>query len=140
MTTWQKNLLQKKLLEINKHIEHRKWVTSIYEWLLKKRSIQTVKHPEHCEPIFLRYPLLAKDKKRVLEEAKKRKIEIGDWFVSPLHPIEKGLSPWGYQKGMCSIAESVSSRIINLPTHTKIDKRYIKKLEGFMDEMQPFIG
>ena len=38
------------------------------------------------EPIYLRYPLIVKNKQKALESARKNRIEIGDWFVSPVHP------------------------------------------------------
>jgi len=62
---------------------------------------------EYYEPVYLRYPLLVRDKKKVLEEARRRKIELGDWFVSPLHPNLTGWEKIGYRKGTCPIAEDL---------------------------------
>jgi len=36
--------------------------------------------------IYLKFPLLVKDRKKFFKEAEKEKIELGDWFVSPIHP------------------------------------------------------
>lgn len=123
MSPWQRNLLEKELAKIHKYIEHRKEITSLYEELLKKKGIKTIKLPEHYNPVFLRYPVLVKDKIKVLEDAKKKRMEIGDWFVSPVHPNLTGWEKAGYQKGMCPIAEDVCERVINLPTHSRIGER-----------------
>lgn len=136
MASSQKKILERRLKDIYNIIEHRRWVTLQYERLLQNIGMIPLKLDEGYDPIFLRYPLLVKDKKRLLEEAKKNRIEIGDWFVSPLHPIEGDLSLWGYDKGICPVAESISRKILNLPVHKKINEDYILKLHRFLEKMK----
>lgn len=136
MSQWQRNLHEKKLTEIIQIIDHRKWITSLYESLLGKRDIKTVKLPEDYEPIFLRYPILVKNKRKLLDGAKKKNIEIGDWFLSPVHP---NLTEWeraGYRKGMCPSAEEVCEHIINLPTHQKIGEKEVDRIVEFIASKQ----
>ncbi len=135
MSQWQQNLLKKKFIDINKIIDHRKWVASLYENLLTQKGIKAIRLTEDYEPVFLRYPVLVKNKKEVLAEAKKRRIEIGDWFLSPIHP---NLSRWekvGYQKGMCPIAERTCDHIINLPVHDKIGVKEIDRIVDFIGNL-----
>lgn len=134
MSEWQRNLLEKKLKEIDKIIEHRKWVVSLYERHLPQLGIETIKVSEYAEPIFLRYPVLVKDKQKLLDKAKKERIEIGNWFVSPVHPNISNWEKANYIKGMCQISEDICKHIINLPTHTKIQKKEIDKIIGFLEK------
>jgi dTDP-4-amino-4,6-dideoxygalactose transaminase len=132
MSDWQRNLLEKKLKEIDRIIEHRRWVVSSYEKYLPEIGIKPVKLPAYIEPIFLRYPILVEDKGKILQEAKRQRIELGDWFLSPLHPNFTGWEKVGYKKGMCPVAEEICNKVVNLPTHTKIDEREIQRITKFL--------
>lgn len=132
MAQWQKDLLEKKLMKIKKIIDHRIYITSLYENLLKQKDMKTVTLSEDYEPVFLRYPILVKDKRKVLSEAEKKHIEIGDWFLSPVHPNLTGWEKAGYQKGMCPNAEKICEHIINLPTHQKIGEKEVEKIVEFI--------
>lgn len=128
MSKWQKKLLYRKFIEIEKNTEHRQWITDIYENIIGQNGIAKGKFSRQNETTLLRYPLLCRDKERVMKEAKKNRIEIGDWFVSPIHP---NLTHWEkayYRKGSCSVAEKVCKHIINLPTHSKIGENEAEKI------------
>ncbi|ADR19703.1 DegT/DnrJ/EryC1/StrS family aminotransferase [Calditerrivibrio nitroreducens] len=126
----QERLLFKKLLNKKEIISHRKKITSIYrEYFLNEYD--KLKN-DNTEIIFLRFPLLVRDKKGILAKAKRFKIELGDWFLSPLHPNLTGWEKVFYQKGECPIAEDISERIINLPTHDKIDEKEAKRIAEFV--------
>ncbi len=133
MSGWQKGLLERKLKGIQKITDHRIWVTSLYEEKLKKKGIRTVELPDHYRPVFLRYPVIVRNKAKVLEEARKKRIEIGDWFVSPVHPNLEGWDRVFYEKGMCPIAENICRHVINLPTHQLIGVKEIEKIIGLLD-------
>jgi perosamine synthetase len=134
MSEWQKNLLEKKLGGIQRIIDHRIWITSLYEKMLRKRGIKTVELPEYYRTVFLRYPVLVKDKAKVLKEARRNRIEIGDWFLSPVHPNLGGWDKIGYQEGMCPIAENMCRHVINLPTHMKISEKEAERIVEFISK------
>ena len=75
---------------------------------------------------------MVKDRKKIFKEAEKEKIELGDWFVSPIHPITKNLEYWHYKYGENPIAEKISQHIVNLPTHTKITEDYVARIAKFL--------
>jgi dTDP-4-amino-4,6-dideoxygalactose transaminase len=134
MSSWQINLLQEKLRKINKCVEHRKWITSTYEALLNEKGIKTLKLQDGHEPVFLRYPLLVNDKDKVLEEAHKKRMEIGDWYIAP---VNLNLERWklvGYEKGTCPIAEGICQHVINLPTNGKVDEGEAMRIVRFLVE------
>jgi perosamine synthetase len=134
MSKWHRDLLENQMLHLTQLTHHRKFISTLYEDLLGKKGIKTVTLPEEYEPVFLRYPLLVRDKSKVLAEAKKRHIEIGDWFVSPIHPNLEGWEKAGYQKGSCPVAEKICNHIINLPTHKNINEEEAIRIIDFLSK------
>jgi perosamine synthetase len=132
MSQWQRNLLEMKVGQIDQMIDHRRWVTSLYEKQLKEVGLKTINLPEKHEPVFLRYPLLIRDKERTLREARQKRLEIGDWFVSPVHPNLYGWDKVGYRSGMCPVAEDICRHVINLPTHRGINEEEASKIAEFV--------
>lgn len=49
-------------------------------------------------------------------QARGRRLETGDWFVSPLHPLHDNREQFGYRQGTCPVAEALCERVVNLPT------------------------
>lgn len=128
MTRWQNAVLQEKLKRISSVINHRKWVASRYEDELRKRHFKIPTVPSFLEPVYLRYPIQVNDKTRLLLDARGKRLEIGDWFLSPVHPI---LGMWdrvGYKTGMCPKSEAVCHSVVDLPTHEGINEREIEKI------------
>ena len=133
MSKWQENTIKEKLNNISASIEHRNWVVCQYERILSEVGISSVKVPRYSDVVFLRYPMLVKNKDRVLELAKKNRIEMGDWFLSPVHPNVSGWENISYKSGMCPKAEEMCQHVINLPTHTRIRKADIEKIGSFVN-------
>ena len=79
---------------------------------------------------------MVKDRKKFFKEAEKEKIELGDWFISPIHPMQKNFELWHYKYGENPVAEFASSHIVNLPTHEGIDEgideNYVDKIYNFL--------
>ena len=72
---------------------------------------------------FLKYPLLVNQREEFMRLAEKNQIEMGDWFISPLHPVEGDLSPWKLDREKFPVANYISSHVVNLPTTpTDLDK------------------
>ena len=109
MSRWQKSILLRKLQDFDRHIEHRKWVVSMYEKYLENFEIDVAVLSKCHDPVFLRYPVVLKrhDKQVVLQHARRAGIELGDWFLSPVHPNCNTWGSVGYERGMCPIAECV---------------------------------
>ena len=105
-----KFLKKRALLEMErfeKNLNHRLRIANKYDEIFDTLGLEKPFRPGYAFHTFLRYSFLVADKQSFLRKAEEDRIEAGDWFLSPLHPIEKDLSPWGYEKGMCPVAESV---------------------------------
>lgn len=137
MSEFHKNLLIKKLKNWDKEEEHRIWVANKYEEFLRTTSITRPILDKNYEPVYLRYPILAKNKDKVLEEAQKRKIELGDWYISPVHPLTgEDLEFVKYKQGECPVAEEICRKVITLPIHRKINDKEVKRITEFLQEME----
>jgi dTDP-4-amino-4,6-dideoxygalactose transaminase len=64
--------------------------------------------------------------------AEKEKIELGDWFLSPIHPITRDFELWHYKWGEKPVAEKISRHIVNLPTHSQVTEDYVDKIARFL--------
>jgi perosamine synthetase len=135
MSDWQGTLLLKKLENMDKLIEHRKRIISMYEDRLNQMDIEILELPNYYDPVFLRYPLLVENKSETLMEAKRSHVELGDWFVSPLHPNLNGWEKIEYRKGMCPTAEQICGHIINLPVHMRITEKQIDKILSVIERV-----
>lgn len=87
-----------------------------YTLFLKSNNKIFVEESEFNNHLFLKYPLIVKDRQKFFEKAKKYNIILGDWFLSPLHPVQTDLSPWYFYRAHFPVADAISSQIVNLPT------------------------
>ncbi|MFH1574840.1 MAG: DegT/DnrJ/EryC1/StrS family aminotransferase [Acidobacteriota bacterium] len=81
----------------------------------------------------LRFPVLVRDRELFLRESRRMRLEIGDWFNSPLHPSECRSECFGYRPGACPIAETTSRHVINLPTHTRVDDKTVDRVMDYLE-------
>lgn len=120
------------LKKLDKILEHRKKIADLYKNILVQLNIQPPYEPKYAEHTFLKFPLLVKDRSEFFKLAEKEKIELGDWFVSPIHPIIKNLQYWHYDWGKNPIAEKISQHVVNLPTHLKVTENYMDRIAQFL--------
>jgi len=126
---------QRGLKELNNFktiFQHRKKIASHYDKLLCVLGIETPHVPPYAEHGYLKYPLLVKDRKALFTKAMESRIELGDWFLSPIHPVNSNYEYWNYHWGENPVAEKISQHVINLPTHLGVDNDYIEKIEKFL--------
>ncbi|MFA5178392.1 MAG: aminotransferase class V-fold PLP-dependent enzyme [Candidatus Paceibacterota bacterium] len=80
-------------------------------------------------PIYLKYPLLTKNSKNIMEKMKKNNIYLNDgWRDSAIMPPMTNLEKMIYLAGSCSLSESIVKEIIYLPTHINISLAQAKKI------------
>jgi len=125
MSSLQIRMFQKRLMELEAKMEERKIAWDLYDNFFREKGIKTLPQIKKKGHAMLRYPIRVNNKKKVLDLAKRQKIPIGDWFVSPLHPVIGNLEPWGYKYGMCPQAEKACKEVINLFTDRALS---LKKL------------
>jgi perosamine synthetase len=83
--------------------------------------------------LFLKYPILVKDRELFFINARENKIILGDWFISPLYPIKENLCLWFYDEDLYNNSVEASKKMLNLPTDIKDNKRVIRFLKDNLD-------
>jgi dTDP-4-amino-4,6-dideoxygalactose transaminase len=105
----------------------------VQDWLTSQGK--TTLPAEHlAQHAFLKYPMLVKDRELFLQQAEKEKIPLGDWFISPLHPVLDSLEPWGLEVSNVPNAVYISKHIVNLPLEIPVP-RLINFLELYKNEI-----
>ncbi|MCK5720360.1 MAG: aminotransferase class I/II-fold pyridoxal phosphate-dependent enzyme [Thiomargarita sp.] len=111
------------LKNLTKLMQVRKQNAKIYSNLLQKLGKIYVNQNLFDNHGFLKYPILVKDRDSFLKLAEKNRIELGDWFISPLHPVIGDLTAWQFDKKSFPVATFIAQHIVNLPTTpTNINK------------------
>jgi perosamine synthetase len=118
MSRFQERLLARRMVETETIPRGRRRLAALYERELADAGISLPRIPPNSSAVFLRYPILVRNKRDFLQKARERRLEVGDWFVSPLHPLEDNWEQFGYRQGTCPVAEALCERVVNLPTLT----------------------
>ena len=114
---------------INEFNNHRIKIANLYKKDLENNlKIILPETTSESKDIFLWYTIQVENKKELIKKAQKKHIILGDWFPQVIGPAEVNLEKSGYQKGDCPIAEKVSSRCVNLPTHYRINEKDAEKV------------
>jgi dTDP-4-amino-4,6-dideoxygalactose transaminase len=106
----------KALREIEEKISVRRNNAMQYTNYLATQGKNHVKTTYHNNHSFLTYPILVKDRFAFQQAAERCKIQLGDWFTSPLHPIAGNLDRWKFQIDNYPVAKFASEHVVNLPT------------------------
>ncbi|MFZ2324242.1 MAG: DegT/DnrJ/EryC1/StrS aminotransferase family protein [Ignavibacteriaceae bacterium] len=122
-----------KLKKIDKVNQIRKKNAEDYTKFLKSNNKAFVDEGLFNNHLFLKYPLLVKDREKIFKSAKKSNITLGDWFLSPLHPIKGNLLLWNFDKNLFPVASRISEKIVNLPTEILDNKKVINFLKQNID-------
>lgn len=102
------------------------------EEALADRGLPAAHVPPGCDPVWLRYPLRVGNKQALLAAARRARIELGDWFLSPVHPNLAGWEAAAYRPGSCPEAERAARQVVNLPTHDRLDQAEIRRIVAFV--------
>ena len=72
------------------------------------------------------------NKTELLAAAKRERVRLGDWFLSPIHPNLERWELAGYAPGTCPVAEALSRRVVNIPTDGGLSPREIRRTVDFL--------
>lgn len=132
MSPWQERKLREELRRSEALDDHRQRIAALYDRLLRERGIQPFTPTPEMDCVLVRYPVRVPDKPGLLGAAQKRRLEIGDWFISPIHPKQDDWVECGYLPGSCPNAEDAARHVINLPTHDHINPSEAERIVEFI--------
>ncbi|MCD4683513.1 MAG: DegT/DnrJ/EryC1/StrS family aminotransferase [Bacteroidales bacterium] len=113
----------------------RKENATIYSEFLNKNNKYHVASELFNDHSFLKYPILVRDQNKFDDLARKVKIELGDWFCSPLYPVKNNWEKWDLNAESVPNALYLSKHIENLPTDTDNSFNVIEFLKSNIDEL-----
>ncbi len=114
-------ILINQLGELEEIIKHQKKIAGLYDSLLDHKKINLpLKAKADC--VYLRYPVLTENPKKLARLAKQQGIILGDWYQTPIAPADIMFEPTGYRPGACPKAEALAGQSINLPTDRQISE------------------
>ncbi len=129
-------MLIDQLAEVDEVNQHRQKITAIYDKLLKIKSpcLPAGRRQGEKDCIYLRYPFLVNQPKKLHQLAKQRGIILGNWYDSVIAPADIDLAATGYMIGSCPNAELLSSQSINLPTDRHITEKDAQKVAAVINQ------
>ncbi|MEW5956399.1 MAG: DegT/DnrJ/EryC1/StrS family aminotransferase [Chloroflexota bacterium] len=119
---------QRSLAGLAQKVAQRQAAISRYDEFLAVTSLKPPYRPAYAEHAMLRYAVRVPDKEHFLARARDLHIPVGDWFVSPLHPVTGDLNQWGYQAGQCPAAEQACREVVNLLTDRPLSQQQLEVL------------
>ena len=125
----------KSLDKLPQVLKKRKENAKIFTDFLKENNKYHVKEFLHKDHSFLKYPIFVKSRTIFEEVAQNEKIQLDNWFCSPIHPVEKNFKLWDIEIDKIPLAYKVSMQVINLDTDSKHPERIIEFLENNLDEI-----
>ena len=132
LSPWQAEIGSQRIGNLAHDVVSRQSIAARYTAFLSAHDRTSAAEPPDVTHSFLRYPLRVRERAAFVAAAERQGIDLGDWFVSPLHPITTGLDRWGYRAGTAPIAEAVCSEIVNLPTEPKLSERDVERVLAFL--------
>lgn len=123
----------KVLKNVDKLNKLRKRNAADYTYLLKSKNKIYVSEELFGNHLFLKYPLIVKDRELFFKLALKEKIILGDWFLSPLHPVKKNFHLWDMNIDAFPVAKIISQKIVNLPTDIEDNSKVIEFINNNLE-------
>jgi perosamine synthetase len=116
MSPFQAALGAQRLKRLRETVLRRRATAHRYSEWLTTHGRMAAHEPSWATHAFLRYPLRVREREVFVKAARRRGLELGDWFHTPLYPVTGDLTPWGIHAGSHPVAERVMAEIVNLPT------------------------
>ncbi len=124
----QSSLLKREIQNLEINSAHRRHVAGEYRERIKRDGITHFDIPPGVEPVFGRYPLLVDDKPNWIDGARDAKVELADFYNTPVHPLRGDvLRRVGYEPGSCPNAEWISDHVLSMPTGSRVTASQIER-------------
>lgn len=125
----------KGLKKLENLLETRRANAMLFNEFLKQNEKTYINEDLYANHSFLKFPILVKDRELFKTKAEKSSINLGDWFVSMIHPISKDFPVWELDVNEFPNAKEVSKKILNLDTDTKQPEKVIAFLKENLNEI-----
>jgi perosamine synthetase len=131
MAPFQETLGERLLDTVPARNAHADTLAARYDALLQPAGWETPPRPPGTT--LLRYPIRVANKARLLEGARRARVELGSWFDTPLHPVALDMhARFDYVVGQCPHAERTARQIVNLPLHPRVSTAEADRTAQFL--------
>jgi dTDP-4-amino-4,6-dideoxygalactose transaminase len=113
-------------------VARRQAIAHRYSGWLSEHGRTAAEEPADSEHAFLRYPLRVNDRSRFRAAAERVGVDLGDWFVSPIHPLTEGLERWAFLPGSAPHAERAAREMVNLPIDASLGEHDVERVLAFL--------
>jgi perosamine synthetase len=119
-------------------IARRRAVADAYRTGIRNPHVRHAEVRAGMNPVFARYPLIVDHKSELMDAARKARIELADFYATPVHPFRgANLAQVYYEVGTCPNAETASRTVVSLPTSSRVSDRTIARVLRFFNEWRP---
>lgn len=125
LDTIQAAILRVKLTYLDAWTKKRRNLAQLYNHLLEGISVITPVEIPESQPCYHLYVVRVKNRDKLLDYLKEKKIICGLHYPIPLH-LQPSLKELGYKKGDFPIAEKYAKEIISLPMFPELTKKEVE--------------
>lgn len=131
MSPIQEWLLKKRTADLAEQVRRRR-LKDEYDSELESAGVRPLELPAKADPVLACYPLRVEEKQEVLELARRRWIELGDWYRNPVDHPTSNLEIFGYRAGACPIGECAARQVVTLPMHRHMTHSRVRRAVSFV--------
>ncbi|MBI4039561.1 DegT/DnrJ/EryC1/StrS family aminotransferase [Candidatus Daviesbacteria bacterium] len=132
---WYCYLIKLQMEHLDMNLKHRREIARIYTRYLDKKMLSSALISQINNSTHVRFPILVDKRDSLITYLTKRGIHLADiWYDAPIAP-GKYLQMTNYQS-QCPVAEKISSRIVNLPTHGYVSGKYARRITNLINQWQ----
>jgi dTDP-4-amino-4,6-dideoxygalactose transaminase len=132
MSVFQEWLLERRLARTELQARRRK-LKAVFDRELERAGLPRLNVPDYADPVLMRYPVRVRNKVQLLAEARRRRIELGDWYKNPVQTSnDSDVEYFGYRWGMCPEGERAAAEVVNLPMHSRVTEKTAHKVVEFI--------
>ncbi|HDS11590.1 MAG TPA: hypothetical protein ENN77_01650, partial [Candidatus Wirthbacteria bacterium] len=95
----------------------RRSVAARYRAELQLDGAEHLLESENTRPIYMRYNLLTRQARQLIQEARSQAMLLGNWYSPAMAPSGVDCRAIFYDPDTCPIAEDASAKVVNLPTY-----------------------
>lgn len=135
MSIFQEWLLKRRVARTELQL-HRRKLRALYDAELGAAGLPRLNVPDYADPVLMRYPVRVRNKVQLLAEARRRRVELGDWYKNPVQTAnDSDVEYFGYRWGLCPEGERASREVVNLPLHEKVTEEAARRTVKFLQEV-----
>lgn len=114
---------------------HRRRITDTYATELDQTRFALPKWSPDADPTLLRYPIRTSKRDEIFEAANRARIQLGDWYTSPLAPEGVDERAVDYNRATTPQAVALARETLNLPTHIHISEEDARRIVELINQI-----